>query len=237
MTPGGRGDTWEAKVTGVVLVHGLWHGPQHFELVTRELRDRDIEVAVPELHRGSLHADTEAAQAAVDGMSEPPLVLGHSYGGSVITGLTGAGQLAYLAAFVLAEDENVAGLRATTNTLDSAVTRRADGATQLDPAKAADALYADCSAELAAWAIARLRSQRPECVKDVPRRYAWRDTPSTYVVCSEDRAVSPDRQVEMAERCGASRTWPTGHSPFLSRPDLVVGLIVQLLGAGAASRS
>ncbi|RCW39566.1 alpha-beta hydrolase superfamily lysophospholipase [Halopolyspora algeriensis] len=224
-------------MTGVVLVHGLWHGPQHFDPVARELRDRGITVAVPELHRGSLHADTEVVQAAVDGMSEPPLVLGHSYGGSVITGLAGTGGLVYLAAFVLAEGESVAGLRATTPALNSAVTRREDGATQLDPAKAADALYADCSADSAAWAVARLRPQRPEVTKGVPRRHAWRETPSTYVVCAEDQAVSPDRQREMAERCAATRVWPTGHSPFLSRPDLVVELITESLDDQARNRA
>ncbi|MDR7300351.1 alpha/beta hydrolase [Haloactinomyces albus] len=224
-------------MTGVVLVHGLWHDPQHFDLVVRELHAHGVEVAVPELHRGSLQADTEVVQAAVDEMAQPPLVLGHSYGGSVITGLTGVDRFVYLAAFVLAGSEHVAGLRATTRTLDSTVTRREDGATRLDPTKAADALYNDCSADLAAWAIARLRPQRPEVTKGVPRRHAWRETPATYVVCTEDRAIDPDRQREMAERCGEVRTWPTGHSPFLSRPDLVVELITESLDGAAHNRS
>lgn len=92
-------------VSGVVLVHGLYHDPQHFNLVVGELAAARVEVAVPELHRGSLQADTEAVQAVVDAMEQPPLVVGHSYGGSVITGLTGAAHLVYLAAFVPAEGE------------------------------------------------------------------------------------------------------------------------------------
>lgn len=224
-------------MTGVVLVHGLWHGPQHFDPLARTLREQGIEVTVPELHRGSLDADTEAVQAAVDGKNEPPVVLGHSYGGAVITGLTGVKRLVYLAAFVPAEGESVAGFRATTSTLDSAVTRRADGATELDTSEAADALYADCSAESTAWAIARLRPQRPECLKEGPRRHAWQNTPATYVICTQDRAVHPDRQAEMAERCGTTRTWPTSHSPYLSRPDLVVELITELLDGESHSRT
>ncbi|NEE07655.1 alpha/beta fold hydrolase, partial [Streptomyces sp. SID7499] len=84
----------------VVLVHGLYHRPEHFGRVAEPMRTAGIEVVVPELHRGSLSADTAAVQAAVDSLAEPPLVLGHSYGGSVITGVRGAGQLVYLTAFV-----------------------------------------------------------------------------------------------------------------------------------------
>lgn len=59
-------------VNGVVLVHGLYHDPRHFDLVVAELAAAGVEVAVPELHRGSLAADTAAVQAVVDAMAEPP---------------------------------------------------------------------------------------------------------------------------------------------------------------------
>ncbi|MEU0983288.1 alpha/beta hydrolase [Streptomyces griseus] len=87
-------------LSAVLLVHGLYHRPQHFGRVAERLRAAGVEVVAPELHRGSLSADTAAVQAAVDLAAEPPLVLGHSYGGSVITGVRGAGRLVYLAAFV-----------------------------------------------------------------------------------------------------------------------------------------
>ncbi|MFI5041977.1 MAG: alpha/beta fold hydrolase [Acidimicrobiales bacterium] len=56
----------------------------------------------------------------------------------------------------------------------------------------------------------------------------WRAKPSTYVVCADDMAVHPDLQRIMARRCGTVLEWPTDHSPFLSRPDLVAGLLVEL---------
>ncbi|MFD3640163.1 alpha/beta fold hydrolase [Streptomyces griseus] len=87
-------------LSAVLLVHGLYHRPEHFGRVAERLRAAGVEVVAPELHRGSLSADTAAVQAAVDLAAEPPLVLGHSYGGSVITGVRGAGRLVYLAAFV-----------------------------------------------------------------------------------------------------------------------------------------
>jgi pimeloyl-ACP methyl ester carboxylesterase len=224
----------EARVAGVVLVHGLWHAPGHFDLVAGELRAAGVEVAAPELHRGSLRADPGAVQGVVDAMGEPPLVLGHSYGGSVITGLTGAAHLVYLAAFVPSESESTAGLARDTDLIGPVVTRRDDGSTRLDPEKARDALYGDCSAERAAWAVGLLRPQRPGHGRGVPHRAAWRDTPSTYVVCTQDRAVDPGLQAQLARRCGSTRTWPTGHSPFLSRPDLVVSLVTELVEASSA---
>ena len=84
-------------MAAVVLVHGLYHCPGHFAVVAERLQTAGTEVVVPELHRGSLSADTVAVQAAIDALQEPPVVLGHSYGGSVITGVHGAGHLVYLA--------------------------------------------------------------------------------------------------------------------------------------------
>lgn len=94
---------------GVVLVHGLYHQAGHFGVVAAGLRRVGVEVVVPELHRGSLREDTRVVQEAVDGFGVAPVVVGHSYGGSVITGVRGAGHLVYLAAFVLDAGESAAG--------------------------------------------------------------------------------------------------------------------------------
>ncbi|WP_373562527.1 alpha/beta fold hydrolase [Streptomyces sp. ms115] len=95
----------------VVLVHGLYHRPEHFDAVARRVRTSGVDAVAPELHRGSLAADTEAVQSVVDSLEEPPLLLGHSYGGSVITGVRGACHLVYLAAFVLDTGESAAAHR------------------------------------------------------------------------------------------------------------------------------
>jgi pimeloyl-ACP methyl ester carboxylesterase len=83
--------------------------PADSDLVAARLRERGITVAAPELHRGSLAADTRTVQEVVDALT-PAVVLGHSYGGSVITGLTGAAHLVYLAAFVPDAGESAASL-------------------------------------------------------------------------------------------------------------------------------
>jgi hypothetical protein len=60
---------------------------------------------------------------------------------------------------------------------------------------------------------------------------AWRTKPSTYVVCANDQAIHPVLQRILARRCVTAVEWPTGHAPFLSRPDLPAGLL-----AGLATR-
>ncbi|MYR98130.1 MULTISPECIES: alpha/beta hydrolase [unclassified Streptomyces] len=218
---------------GAVLVHGLYHRPGHFAAVADGLRARGIKVVVPELHRGSLAADTAAVQAAVDALDRQPLLLGHSYGGSVITGVRGACHLVYLSAFVPDVGESAAALGGASAQLRDAVVpgEGPDGTTHLDPGRAADVLYDDCPGPLAARAVGLLRPQAPGCGRGVPVHRSWKLTPSTYVVCAGDRAIDPALQRALAARCTGVREWPTGHSPFVSRPALVVDLVAELLGA------
>jgi hypothetical protein len=200
MTPPPRGTSecmsTSSKATNhagtVVLVHGLWHQPRHFDEVARRHRQAGVEVAVPELHRGSLAADTAAVQQVVDRMSRPPIVLGHSYGGSVITGLTGIAHLLYVAAFVPTEHESAAAPGGP-HLVDSIVRHRPDGRTELDPNGAASTLYGDCSPDDAARAIALLRPQAPGHGRGIPERAAWRTVASTYV--SATTPLSPSAAI------------------------------------------
>lgn len=217
------------ELTAVVLVHGLYHRPEHFAVVAEGLRTAGTEVVVPELHRGSLPADTAAVQAVVDSLQEPPIVLGHSYGGSVITGVRGAGHSVYLAAFVPNVGESAAGLGGASPQLKDAINLEPDGSTSLHPGRAAATLYGDCPKPLAAWAVGLLRAQAPGCGRGVPEHHSWKHTPSTYVVCAQDRAIDPGLQRKMASRCADVREWQTGHSPFVGQPDLIVGLLQELL--------
>lgn len=221
-------------MAAVVLVHGLYHRPEHFAVLAERLRTDGTEVAVPELHRGSLSADTAAVQAVIDELPEPPVVLGHSYGGSVITGVRGAAHLVYLAAFVLDVGESAASLGGASQQLKDAIVAEPDGSTTLHPGLAIDTLYGDCPEALAAQAVGLLRAQAPGCGRGVPQHHSWKKTPSIYVICAQDRAIDPGLQRAMASRCTDVREWQTGHSPFVGQPDLAVELLRELLPARSA---
>jgi len=103
----------------------------------------------------------------------------------------------------------------------------------LDPMVARACLYNDCDADTVAWAIAHLGPHPLANLQGVPTTVAWRTKPSIYVVCTDDLAVHPDLERAFAGRCTSSVEWPTSHSPFLSRPELVAGLLGELATASA----
>ena len=93
-------------------------------------------------------------------------------------------------------------------------------------------LYADADPEAAAEAVARLRPVHHSVLRGTAAVIAWRRQPSTYVVCTDERAVHPDLQRAMAELAATRMEWPGGHYPALVRPAEVADLIARLAARG-----
>ena len=210
----------------MVLVHGLWHQPAHFDPLTSVLRRRGFTVHVPRLHRGSLRADTRAVQSIVDRCVAPPVVVGHSYGGSVITGLTGISHLVFVAAFVPANGESSASLGGLGALVNSAVLKHGDGSTSIDPDRAIPALYGHCHASDAEHARRLLVTQAPGHGRGVPETLSWTFTPSTYVICEDDNALDPELQGRMSKRCTTIVRLPSDHSPFICQPEELANALI-----------
>jgi pimeloyl-ACP methyl ester carboxylesterase len=232
----------------VVLVHGAWHGAWAWERVLPLLTSAGVECFALDLPGhgadggpfGDLYSDVARVRETLDELNGDVVLVGHSYGGAVITeaGLHPAvHHLVYVAAFALEPGESCVSAAEVEAGLISYDGRPNLGAgfimssgdmITLDPSSAAECLYNDCDADTVAWALARLGPQPLITLQGAPKHAAWRTKPSTYVVCSDDMAVHPDLQRIMARRCGSVFEWPTDHSPFLCRPDLVAGLLVDL---------
>ena len=210
------------RKTEVVVVHGLWHQPAHFDRLARDLRRQGVAVHVPRLHRGSLAADTATVQKVVDSCPTPPLVVGHSYGGSVITGLDRVRHLIYVAAFVPAAGESGAILGGPAAPVNGVVRQT----TSIRREHAREYLYADCTREDSDWATGLLVRQQPGHGRGVPDRIGWQTVESTYVMCEQDMALSPELQEGMARRCTNALSLPSGHSPFISRPGQLAEMIL-----------
>ena len=172
-----------------------------------------------------------AALAATRG---PSVVVAHSWGGSVATlgaaGPPGAAHLIYIAAVLTDIGHPVAGPVSATGrpTMRSKIVIDAGAATVIDPEACLEVFYPDVPGDLARAAAARLRPFAKTGYDIVPTDLlpAWKTTPVTYAVCTQDRMIHPDTQREMAAAAGAAVVeWPASHSPFLSRPDLVAGLV------------
>src|ERR1700674_4454785 len=231
----------------VVLVHGACHGAWCWDKVAPGLTERRIPNVALDLPGhgasteplGDLAVDAAALRATLD-ETGPSVVCGHSYGGAVIT--EGAADhpavrhLVYLTAFALAPGESTAaaapdGAESDRETrLGDAVRFSEDGFMTFEGPAVVDALYHDCGPDDVAFALARLGPHRVSALRGVATRAAWQDAPSTYVVCTEDRAIAPELQRRLASRTNEVVEWPTSHSPFLSRPDLVVELLAEIAG-------
>ncbi|MGM7665871.1 alpha/beta hydrolase [Microbacterium sp. A93] len=210
-------------MTDIILVHGLWHQGTHMGRLAGVLRERGHRVHTPDLHRGSLAADTAYVQLIVDQCATPPLVLGHSYGGAVIIGLSGVGTLIYLAAYVPDEGESCASLGGAL--INEMLQRHLDGGTFMSPEAARDALYSDSDADTAAWATALLVRQASGHGRGIPQKVAWHHVPSMYVVCGMDRAVDPEVQRSMSRRCTRSVEIATDHSPYVSDSAMIANIV------------
>ena len=220
-----------------MLIHGAWHGAWCWDLVAEALRARDVEVIAPDLPLDGLAADAAVASAALRAAGDEVVACGHSYGGLVVSaaarGLANVQHLVYLAALMTEPGERATDLLAShpTPLLDALVM---DGDTiAIDPDRAHDVFYADSSDAVAASCTSRLRPMPADpSAAETPPDPAWQTAPATtYVICTADRAIAPALQRAMAARATTSVEWPTDHSPFLTRPQVIADLLVGCMGS------
>lgn len=216
---------------GALLVHGLWHGAWSWDAVRAALAERGIHSAGVELPLMDLAADVQATRDALDDLGRSAVLVGHSYGGAVITA---AGdhplvrELIYLAAFQLDEGESISRTRPGRDLPDTRLPeamRITGDDIGLDSELGPALIYSDASPDVAAAAAVRLRPVHRLVFRGVPEVIAWRRVPSTYVVCVEDQVVHPELQRAMAARATRTVEWPCGHSPITTRPEAVADLI------------
>jgi pimeloyl-ACP methyl ester carboxylesterase len=220
----------------VVLVHGAWHGAYCWDGVVAELRRLGVTATAVELPLTGLHADAAAARSAIETAGPASVVVGHSYGGNVISaaaaGVRNVARLVYLAAFLTQPDEDTVALISAKLAESLVVDER--GMT-VDPAAAAEIFYGDADPVTAAEMIARLRPMpllAIEASQTEPAwtEPAWRSVPATYVVCTNDQAIPAESQRKMATRAAEVVEWPTDHSPFVTCPEAIAELIAGYVG-------
>jgi len=238
-----------------VLVHGAWHGGWCWEPVVVELEGRGHPVRVIDLPSrgnpaGDLHGDAQAARELVEALGRPVVLVGHSYGGAVITeassGTAGIKHLVYLTAVVPDAGETVldAGNAAraeaggtpageqvptTGNAASDVMELHEDGTMSCRPDRAVDLFYHDCDPAVAARAVAALVSQPLMTFSQAPNGVGWREHHSTYVVCTDDHILDEAGQRNFARRCNDVVVLPTSHSPFFSDPAGVADVVERLI--------
>ena len=180
---------------------------------------------------GDLADDVSAVRAVLaDVDDEPAILVGHSYGGVVITAAgahPSVHRLVYVTSMLPDAGESLAALAGPG---PGWVRPDADGLLAMRPDLTDDEIHhhflADCPPALASGAIARLARQNPLALSQPVPVAAWRTVPSRYVVCTRDLATPPDRQRAFAERATEVVELPSGHHPFLSMPDQLAAAIL-----------
>src|SRR4051812_8789439 len=221
------------EVRNIVLVHGGFVDGSGWQGVYDVLKADGFNVSVVQNQTLSLESDVETTHNVLDQQDGAAILVGHSYGGVVVTEAGTHDKVAglvYIAAFAPDAGESV-------NTLIADPPHGApvppilppqDGFLFLDREKFAESFAADVPAELAAFMA---DSQVPwglEALNGTISEPAWRDKPSWYLVASDDRMIPPPAQRFMSERAGSTATEAAGsHSIYVSQPRATADLIEQ----------
>ena len=221
----------------ILLIHGGFVDGSGWERVFTRLRKDGYSVSVVQNPTTSLADDVAATRRAIDASNGPVILVGHSYGGVVITEAGNDPRvvgLVYIAAFAPDNGESVGKLIA--NPAPGApvppILPPKDGFLMLEKSKFAASFAADVEAPLAAFMA---ESQVPwglDALNGAVTEASWKSKPSWYLVATDDRMIPPDAQRFMSKRAGAIVVeTPGSHALYVSRPEPVAKLIAQAVSA------
>jgi pimeloyl-ACP methyl ester carboxylesterase len=231
-------------VHGALVRDGAWWWSAAAELLLDRTGVRSRALALPSCGEttpseaaGGLVADAASLRRELDQV-DAAIVVGHSYGGTVIAEAghhPSVSKLVYISSYLpdvgTAQGEILSGEADPVTVRDAGEGRV--GVTGFDAASFGARFLQDADLATQEEAWSRVTSQAVGAFVTPTSRAGWQGVDSTYLVCSEDRSTSVELQRFHAARATRAVELPTGHHPFISRPDLVVAQIEPLL-AGTA---
>jgi pimeloyl-ACP methyl ester carboxylesterase len=232
----------EGRVKNVVLVHGGFVDGSGWRGVYNLLKADGYHVSIVQNPTTSLADDVAVTKRTLAAQDGPAILVGHSYGGVVITEAgtdPKVAKLVYIAAFAPDKGESVSSL--IQNPPQGApvppILPPQDGYLFLDRAKFAASFAADVTPAEAAFMA---DSQVPwglEALNGAATQPAWKTKPSWYLVSTEDRMIPPDAQRAMSKRAGSTVVEAKGsHAIYVSQPRAVADLIVKAANGVALAR-
>src|SRR5438105_5768231 len=231
----------------VVLVHGAFADASSWTGVIERLQKAGVQVTAPANPLRGLASDSSYLASFLSQMGGPVLVVGHSYGGAVITNAATRARnvvgLVYVAAFAPEEGERLSEVESGSkdSVLSSALVplhyptgQGAETAVEfaINPAHFHEAFAADLPAEQAALMAATQRPVAEGAFSQPSGRPAWKTLPAWAVVATGDKAAGSDVIRAMARRAGATITEVEGsHVIMLSQPQIVTDVILAAVAA------
>jgi pimeloyl-ACP methyl ester carboxylesterase len=231
--PRNEGPGRPSRRTTVVLVHGAFADGTGWQRVIPLLERDGYNVIAVQNPLSSLEADVDTTKRVIDAQKDPVVVVGHSYGGAVITGAaagnTNVKALVYINAFAPEAGEAIGAFgKQYPSALDTALKPDAAGFLYIDREKFRDVFARDVSATDAAVMAAAQKPVSRSVFGASVAQPAWKAIPSWYLVSQEDRALNPELERFYARRIRATTIEvKSSHVAFVSHPDAVVRLIEQ----------
>jgi pimeloyl-ACP methyl ester carboxylesterase len=213
----------------VVLIHGAFAGGSSWDKVIPLLEARGLKVVAVQNPLTSLADDAASAKRVIDAQSGPVILVGHSWGGTVITEVGGDDKVAALAAFAPDVGESTADLGKDGPPPPGATSIRPDpaGYLYLTP----EGVAKDFAQDLPATQTRVMPvTQGPifgKAFDEKVTKAAWQNKPSWFIVAEKDRMIQPALERTMSKKINASTTTlPTSHVPMHSRPKDVAAVIL-----------
>ena len=219
-------------VNDVVLVHGAWADGSCWSGVIRVLQDRGFNVLAVQLREQSVADDAAVVRYAVDSIPRPVVLVGHSYGGLVIseasTGASNVSALVYVAAFAPDAGESVGGVSAPYPTTPAIMNLVVDdqGNATIEPS-AFVRYFASDLPERDARVLAAVQHPTAVSILMTPAgEPGWKTIPSYYQISLDDEVIDPALERMFAERMGAETIeLEASHVSMISQPRAIARLI------------
>jgi len=218
--------------TSIVLVHGAFADGSSWNKVIPLLEAEGFTVTAVQNPLKSLSEDVATTKRVLDAQKGDVVLVGHSYGGAVITeaaaGNSKVKALVYVAAFAPDAGETLGALgdRFPAAPLGTAVVPDSAGFLYIDRAKVADVFANDLPKEEAALLAATQKPLAAAIFGEPLKAAAWKSIPSWYVVSTQDKAINPDLERFMAKRMGAKiKEVKASHVSFISNPSEIAKVI------------
>lgn len=221
------------RAQNIVLVHGGFVDGSGWAAVYRALKQQGFSVSVVQNPTTSLADDVRATRLILAQQDGPVILVGHSYGGVVVTDAGNdpiVAGLVYIAAFAPDTGESVASLikDPPPGAPVPPILPPQDGFLFLDKAKFAASFAGDVDPELAAFMADGQVPWGVEALQGAVGQPAWKSKPSWYLLTTEDRMIPPAAQRAMSGRAGSTVVEVrASHSVYVSQPQAVVDLIAQ----------
>lgn len=219
-----------ANIT-IVLIHGGFVDGSGWEGVYKILKQQGYTVSIVQNPTISLRNDVAVVKRIINAQNTPVILVGHSYGGAVITEAGSDPKvegLVYIAAFVPDKEESVSTLikNSPPDAPVPPILPPQDGYLLLDKTKFPSSFAADVDREKAEFMADAQVPWGEEALNGMISNPAWKTKPSWYLIATEDKMIPPSAQIAMAQRAESTVVEVAGsHAIYISKPKEVASLI------------